>query len=423
MKNLNTLVLILALLGSTFLTAQDNVGIGTTTPEPTAALDVQSNDKGVLVPRLTTAQRTDIASPAEGLMVYDTDEECFFYFKASTNWESLCASGTGSGTSGPHNTLNQAYNEGGAGAGRVITANNGSVEINHTSIAVDNKALMVNTNQTQSFGIDATNTGTGVSVRARNTNAANTFSALQAETNSSDANTSAIIGSNSGAGYGVSGQIPATATGGSAVLGNNLRTTGGSGVRGEGFNGTVGLSNYSLGFGVYGYNGATTGDAVGTYGIGINGVYGQTTDMINGWAGYFTYDIGVEGGVYATGPGFFNLSDNRLKSNIIPIENALDKIMQLNAKHYTIKTKSVPNLKDGKVVVNERQEYGVIAQELEEVFPGMISEKAFFKSSGDNTEYKSVNYVQLIPVLIEAIKELKTEVDVLKEKLEDTNNR
>src|SRR5690554_593330 len=422
MKNLNTLVLILALLGSTFLTAQDNVGIGTTTPEPTAALDVQSNDKGVLVPRLTTAQRTGIASPAEGLMVYDTDEECFFYFKASTNWESLCASGTGSGTSGPHNTLNQAYNEGGAGAGRVITANNGSVEINHTSIAVDNKALMVNTNQTQSFGIDATNTGTGVSVRARNTNAANTFSALQAETNSSDDNTSAIIGSNSGAGYGVSGQIPATATGGSAVLGNNLRTTGGSGVRGEGFNGVVGLSNYGAGYGVYGNNTGASGLSIGTYGIGINGVYGQTTDIINGWAGYFTYDIGVEGDVYATG-GFFTASDNRLKSNIIPIENALDKIMQLNAKHYTIKTKSVPNLKDGKVVVNERQEYGVIAQELEEVFPGMISEKAFFKSSGDNTEYKSVNYVQLIPVLIEAIKELKTEVDVLKEKLEDTNNR
>src|SRR5690554_7887461 len=129
MKNLNTLVLILALLGSTFLTAQDNVGIGTTTPEPTAALDVQSNDKGVLVPRLTTAQRTGIATPAEGLMVYDTDEECFFYYKASTNWESLCTVATPGGT---HNTLDQAYNEGGPGAGRVITANNGEVEINHT---------------------------------------------------------------------------------------------------------------------------------------------------------------------------------------------------------------------------------------------------------------------------------------------------
>src|SRR5690554_3662149 len=423
MKNLNTLVLILALLGSTFLTAQDNVGIGTTTPEPTAALDVQSNDKGVLVPRLTTAQRTGIASPAEGLMVYDTDEECFFYFKASTNWESLCASGTGSGTSGPHNTLNQAYNEGGAGAGRVITANNGSVEINHTSIAVDNKALMVNTNQTQSFGIDATNTGTGVSVRARNTNAANTFSALQAETNSSDANTSAIIGSNSGAGYGVSGQIPATATGGSAVLGNNLRTTGGSGVRGEGFNGVVGFSNYGAGYGVYGNNAGASGLSIGTYGIGINGVYGQTTDPANGWTGYFTGDIGVDGSVYALGDGFFNISDGRLKSNIVPIEGALDKIMKLHPKHYTIKTKSVPNIEEGKVVEHSRQEYGVIAQELEEVFPGMISEKAFFKQAGDETEYKSVNYVQLVPVLIEAIKELKTEVDVLKEKLEDTNNR
>src|SRR5690554_1593143 len=320
------------------------------------------------------------------------------YIWDGTTWQIIAQDGTGGGGA---NTLNQAYNEGGPGAGRIITANNGPVEINHTSLANGNKGLVVTTNQNSSFSIDASNSGTGVGIRAINTNTANTFAAIQAETNSSDANNSAILGSNSGSGYAVSGQIPATAIGNAAVYGNNLRTSGGSGVLGIGVNGVVGQSANGNGYGTYGLNSSTLNLAIGAYGIGINGVYGQTTDVTIGWAGYFTADLGIDGSVYALGAGNFNLSDGRLKSNVVPIENALDKIMLLKPKHYTIVTKSVPNLNDGKVVEKYRQEYGVIAQELELVFPEMISEKAFFKSSGDQNEYKAVNYVQLIPVLIE----------------------
>lgn len=78
----------------------DNVGIGTTTPDATAILDVESTDKGMLIPRMNTLQRVAIAGPAEGLLVYDTDVDCFFYFSAASNsWENLC-SGTG-GVTGP----------------------------------------------------------------------------------------------------------------------------------------------------------------------------------------------------------------------------------------------------------------------------------------------------------------------------------
>src|SRR5690554_2104319 len=102
MKKLNILVVSLFIGSFSLLNAQDNVGIGTTTPEATAVLDVSANDKGMLVPRLTTAQRVGIASPAEGLLVYDVDNECFYYYKTSTNWESLCAGGTGTpGPAGP----------------------------------------------------------------------------------------------------------------------------------------------------------------------------------------------------------------------------------------------------------------------------------------------------------------------------------
>ncbi len=70
----------------------NNVGIGTTTPAPSAALDVTSTTQGMLVPRLTTAQRTGIASPAQGLLVYDTNLGCFYYYN-STAWISLCQAG------------------------------------------------------------------------------------------------------------------------------------------------------------------------------------------------------------------------------------------------------------------------------------------------------------------------------------------
>ncbi len=75
--------------------AQNNVGIGTNTPDPSAIVDMSASDKGMLVPRMTSVQRTAIVSPAEALMVYDTDVECYFYFKLSTGWLNLCGAMTG----------------------------------------------------------------------------------------------------------------------------------------------------------------------------------------------------------------------------------------------------------------------------------------------------------------------------------------
>jgi len=76
--------------------SQNNVGIGTNTPDASSALEVQSTNKGILVPRMTTAQRLAIASPANSLLVYDTDNECYFYYiTATTSWVSLCAAGVG----------------------------------------------------------------------------------------------------------------------------------------------------------------------------------------------------------------------------------------------------------------------------------------------------------------------------------------
>ncbi|MBX3242385.1 MAG: tail fiber protein [Chitinophagaceae bacterium] len=63
---------------------QAQVGIGTTTPDPSASLHVAAADKGMLVPRLTESQRSNISSPATGLFIYQTDNVPGFYFNAGT---------------------------------------------------------------------------------------------------------------------------------------------------------------------------------------------------------------------------------------------------------------------------------------------------------------------------------------------------
>lgn len=99
---LNCLLMIPLLCVSFAASAQNNVGVGTATPAPSAALDVTANDKGVLVPRLTAVQRIAIPAPANGLLVYDTDSSCFFFFNASNSlWISLCAASGPTGPQGP----------------------------------------------------------------------------------------------------------------------------------------------------------------------------------------------------------------------------------------------------------------------------------------------------------------------------------
>lgn len=79
--------------------AQNNVGIGIANPDPSAILELSSAQKGVLVPRMSTAQRTAITNPANALLVFDTDSGCFFYY--SSQWVSLCKLSGPQGATGP----------------------------------------------------------------------------------------------------------------------------------------------------------------------------------------------------------------------------------------------------------------------------------------------------------------------------------
>ncbi len=188
-------------------------------------------------------------------------------------------------------TLDEAYDFGGAGAGRLITADAGEVEI-QSSV-------------TNGIGLRTTNSNTGVGVLANSTNAANTFSTIQASTNSSSTVASAIVGNTDGAAWGVSGQVTSGATAEAAVYGSNLRTNGGHGVLGIGFNGLVGQTDYSTGIAVFGENAdaiAPLGNGIGVAGSGYWGVVGE--DMyLGGQAG--AYGVFSNGNLGASGTKTF----------------------------------------------------------------------------------------------------------------------
>ena len=194
-------------------------------------------------------------------------------------------------SSGSGGTLDQAYDFGGAGAGRNITVDNGPV------------ALTVNGANAIGFRSDLNNTG--AAIIANSNTASNTFSAIQASTNSTSNIASAIVGNSTGTAWGVSGQLTNTSTAQAAVYGSSLRTSGGHGVFGIGFNGTVGQTNYSQGFGVYAENFdavAPLGNGVGAAGKGFYGVLGEDR-YLGSQAG--AYGVLSNGNLGATGTKTF----------------------------------------------------------------------------------------------------------------------
>src|SRR5258705_6127121 len=85
--------------------AQQNVAINSTgaLPHASAQLDVSSNNKGFLIPRMTSMQRTTISTPATGLMVFDTNTNSFWFFNGIL-WVDLSASSAGWSVTGNNGT-------------------------------------------------------------------------------------------------------------------------------------------------------------------------------------------------------------------------------------------------------------------------------------------------------------------------------
>ncbi|HLU94894.1 MAG TPA: exosporium glycoprotein BclB-related protein [Membranihabitans sp.] len=92
MKSKLYILLLILLPGITGI-GFSQTGIGTNSPDPSAQLEVSSTDKGILIPRMSEAQRDAIATPATGLLIFQTDGSEGFYYFDGTNWISLSVPG------------------------------------------------------------------------------------------------------------------------------------------------------------------------------------------------------------------------------------------------------------------------------------------------------------------------------------------
>ena len=104
------------------------VGIGTTNPDASAALEITSSTKGVLIPRMTEAQRDAIPSVATGLMIYQTDGTVGFYYYNGSSWTNVGITGA-QASAITANTAKVGYTDALVSANEDVVANTAKVGI------------------------------------------------------------------------------------------------------------------------------------------------------------------------------------------------------------------------------------------------------------------------------------------------------
>lgn len=185
------------------------------------------------------------------------------------------------------------------------------------------------------------------------------------------------------------------------------------------FQATIGAMNTQLG----GYANLNLGDSDGVSGTRyfwhISKRLTSATELGAGSRNlsYYWYDgtnfsikfaFGTNGSFYASSDVVaYASSDIRLKENIVKIDSALDKISQLNGYSFTWNDKQT-------TYAPGKKDLGVIAQEVQNIFPEIVKDR--------ENGTKGVMYDKLVPVLIEAIKELANENESLKERLKSLEN-
>ncbi len=173
------------------------------------------------------------------------------------------------------------------------------------------------------------------------------------------------------------------------------------------FGTTKGESTFNVGL----YASADRANSNTNYGVFAIGDSASTN-----YAGYFIGNVNYTGNLT-------NVSDAKLKYNVNNLESATDIINKLQPKTYYYKQ----NGDAGMLNLSEGKQYGFIAQELEEVLPEVVTNQVHMvgPKSDEKMEYKAVNYIALIPVLTQALKEQQETIQRLEKKIEmlETNNR
>ena len=177
-----------------------------------------------------------------------------------------------------------------------------------------------------------------------------------------------------------------------------------------------------------GYNPAST--TLGNmYGIGYSNANASFIGFAgsSGWGMYVAADgdariyfSGSQGHGYFTGNVTAYASDRRLKTNIQSIDNALDKVSRIRGVEFDW-VDDITSEYD--FHPQQMHETGVIAQEIQEVIPDAVVESPmngnYTAKCGTDHKFLTVDKEKIVPLLIEAVKELKAEVDALKSQIEE----
>ena len=152
----NHLLVLVFLLTAFFSYGQQNVGIGTDNPNPNALLELESDDKGFLMPRLNTNARNTLGALCgpneEGLVVYDTEEDLFFYWDGS-QW--IPYPGIGSGDQwGGQVVITDGSISGDGTAGNPLSVGVGSDDQNLTGAFLNDTILEINIENGTSATVD-----------------------------------------------------------------------------------------------------------------------------------------------------------------------------------------------------------------------------------------------------------------------------
>ena len=284
----------LILYTSSLTIAQVAINQDNASPDASAILDVKSTDKGVLIPRMTTTQRTAIPSPATGLMVYDNTTSSFWYYSGSV-WTEIKAGNIIALQDSDSDTkiqIEESVDEDiirfdlAGSEGMLIKQNaTGATQINFPN---NNKNIFlgINVGDNNTTGTQNVFTGNGAGMN-NTTGSDNVFTGYLAGQDNTTGVGNTFIGSGAG-----------------------LRNTTGDynlfmGCL-VGINNTRGVSNVFMGFGT-GYDNTTgVGNTFIGTGVGLNNTTGSRNTFIGNEAGFFNKSgtnnvfLGYQSGYYET---------------------------------------------------------------------------------------------------------------------------
>ena len=134
----------------------------------------------------------------------------------------------------------------------------------------------------------------------------------------------------------------------------------------------------------------------------------SSTGLLVGGSATITGTLGVTGDITS------QASDKRLKENIITITSALDKVNKLNGVYFNFTDEANKLNKN----LSKNRQVGFLAQEIQSVLPEIVKPAPFDIDSDGNSisgeNYLTIHYEKVVPLLLQAIKELKLELDEIK---------